>query len=252
MVVTPWTVVGEIDYNKLIERFGTKPVTPELLERIKMHTGTLHPSLRRGIFYSHRDLDIILDNYEAGNPFVLYTGRGPSGPPHLGHMVPWMFTKHLQDKFGVKLLFQITDDERLLLRQDLDESEIDHWIYVNALEVMALGFDPKNTEFIINIRHARKIYPTALSIAKRITGSTARAIFGFEGDTRGTVIFPRHPGCPLLHRDGEKRKTSSMSHTGRNRPRPILENDKRRSQQAGVPKAGTNTRQDSPGPHWRG
>lgn len=30
MVVTPWEVSGEIDYAKLIERFGTQPLTQEL------------------------------------------------------------------------------------------------------------------------------------------------------------------------------------------------------------------------------
>jgi len=35
-----------------------------------------HYLLRRGIFFSHRDLDWILDNYENGKPFFLYTGRG--------------------------------------------------------------------------------------------------------------------------------------------------------------------------------
>ncbi|MCK4399903.1 hypothetical protein KAV46_02875 [Candidatus Bathyarchaeota archaeon] len=34
-VVTPWEVKGEIDYDRLMERFGTEPITPELLERIQ-------------------------------------------------------------------------------------------------------------------------------------------------------------------------------------------------------------------------
>lgn len=34
-----------------------------------------HPLLRRGIFYTHRDLDEILNCYEKGQPFYLYTGR---------------------------------------------------------------------------------------------------------------------------------------------------------------------------------
>ena len=34
-VVTPWHVEGEIDYDKLIKKFGTEKISPELLERIK-------------------------------------------------------------------------------------------------------------------------------------------------------------------------------------------------------------------------
>ena len=70
-IVTPWEVSGKIDYAKLIERFGTEPITDELLQRIKKHTGELHHMLRRGIFFTHRDMNWILDEYEKGNPFYL-------------------------------------------------------------------------------------------------------------------------------------------------------------------------------------
>ena len=53
-----------------------------------------HHFLRRGIVFSHRDFDHILTLKEQGKPFYLYTGRGPSsGSLHLGHCVPFMFTK---------------------------------------------------------------------------------------------------------------------------------------------------------------
>ncbi|MBE0633302.1 tryptophan--tRNA ligase, partial [Candidatus Bathyarchaeota archaeon] len=148
-VITPWEVSGEIDYNRLVERFGTKPITHDLLERMEKHSGRLHFMLRRNIFYSHRDLNIVLDHYEAGGKFVLYTGRGPSGPVHLGHLIPWVFTKHLQNTYGCKLLFQFTDDEKMLIREDYDTDITNHWVYENSLDLMALGFDPENTEFLV-------------------------------------------------------------------------------------------------------
>ena len=74
MIVTPWEVKGDIDYEKLIKEFGTKHLDPKLLKRIEKHTGKLHHFLRRGIFFSHRDMDWILDEYERGNKFFLYTG----------------------------------------------------------------------------------------------------------------------------------------------------------------------------------
>ena len=44
--------------------------------------------------FSDRDLNMILDLYEAGEKFYLYTGRGPSSESlHLGHLIPFMFTK---------------------------------------------------------------------------------------------------------------------------------------------------------------
>jgi len=207
-VVTPWAVTGEIDYDKLIERFGTKRIDRELLERIRDHTGTLHMHLRRGIFYSHRDMDRILDEHEKGNRFVLYTGRGPSGPVHLGHLVPWLFTKHLQDVFGAKLFFQFTDDEKLMLRPEFNEADTWHWVYENSLDLMALGFDPDKTEFIVNLRHPEKVYPLAIQIAKKTTISTIKAVFGFTGDTStGLMFFPSIQAAPCFiesYRTGEQ------------------------------------------------
>jgi tryptophanyl-tRNA synthetase len=111
-IVTPWHVEGDIDYDKLIKKFGTEKISSELLERIKRITGEDYFMLKRGIFFSHREMNRILDEYEKGNKFFLYTGRGPSGHTHIGHLVPWMFAKWLQEKFDVNLYFQLTDDEK--------------------------------------------------------------------------------------------------------------------------------------------
>ena len=47
-----------------------------MLCRIERVTGVkAHPFLRRGIFFAHRDMVAILDAYEKGLPFYLYTGR---------------------------------------------------------------------------------------------------------------------------------------------------------------------------------
>lgn len=102
--VDPYNVAGEvgedgvvkaIDYKKLVEEFGTKLIDQELLERFERVTGHKpHRFMRRGIAFSHRELDVILDRYEKGEPFFLYTGRGPSSDSmHIGHTVPFEFTK---------------------------------------------------------------------------------------------------------------------------------------------------------------
>jgi tryptophanyl-tRNA synthetase len=122
-IVTPWDVKGQIaedgrqlaiNYDTLIEQFGTRRVDDALLERFEKLTGTKpHPLLRRGMFFSHRyvgifmtilkissicrdlsELGRILDTYEKGKPFYLYTGRGPSSDSmHMGHLIPFLFTK---------------------------------------------------------------------------------------------------------------------------------------------------------------
>ncbi len=80
-----------------------------MISRIEKLTGRpANHLLRRGIFFSHRDLNVILDNVEKGKPFYLYTGRGPSSSAmHIGHLLPFLFTKYvaiLPVHFNVQLL----------------------------------------------------------------------------------------------------------------------------------------------------
>ena len=120
--VTPYEVTGKIDYEKIVKEFGLSPIDNELKEKLEKYLKD-NFFLRRGIFFVHRDLDFILKEFEKGNKFYLYTGRGPSGETHLGHLIPYMFTKQLQDAFDVKLLYQLTDDEKFLFKQDLEIDE---------------------------------------------------------------------------------------------------------------------------------
>lgn len=188
-VVTPWEVTGEVDYDALIERFGTQRIDDALRDRIRRHTGEIHPLLHRGLFFSHRDMNWILDEYEKGNPFTLYTGRGPSSGIHLGHILPWIFAKWLQDKFRAPLWFQITDDEKYLFR-DFDKLEDSKAIgYDNILDIIAVGFDPKLTKIFIDTEYIRHLYPLAVQVAKRVTFSTAKAVFGFDESFNIGQIF---------------------------------------------------------------
>lgn len=201
-IVTPWEVSGELDYEKLIKKFGTSPLTEDLIEKLKNidPNNELHIMLRRGLFFSHRDFDIILKEFEQNKNFVLYTGRGPSGHTHLGHLVPWIFTKYLQDIFDVPLYFQITDDEKFLHKKKLSLDETINFTYDNALDVAAVGFDPKKTFFISDVAHDEAFYRIALEVAKKTTFSTVKAVFGFENSTNiGMIFFPAMQAAPCFY-----------------------------------------------------
>jgi tryptophanyl-tRNA synthetase len=199
MVVTPWEVKGKVDYERLIKDFGTQPLTSQILKKIEAHTDTLHLQLERKIFFSHRDLDTILDLYDKGTKFVLYTGRGPSGPIHIGHLVPWIFTLHLQQKFKTRLYFQITDDEKYLVNDERNLDETSNWSYENALDFIALGFKPEDTFIIYDTKDIDLLYDISLEVAKRITFSTARSSFGFQDSTNiGWVYWPAIQAAPCF------------------------------------------------------
>ena len=198
-VVTPWEVEGHVDYNKLMALFGTQPIDDAILARFKKLTGSIPLMLRRQVFFSHRDLNWILDRYEAGEKFVLYTGRGPSGHTHLGHLMPWIFTKYLQDAFGAELYFQMTDDEKFLQKDELSAKATRSFSYDNGLDLIALGFDPKKTRIFLDTEYARTLYPIALEVAKRVTFSAARAVFGFDASTNiGMVFFTSMQSAPAF------------------------------------------------------
>ena len=95
-----------IDYEKLLVKFGCSPITEAIKEKITALTGAKpHRFIRRNIFFCHRDLESILDRYEKRKQFYLYTGRGPSADAlHLGHAIPFIFTRYLQEAFDVPLV----------------------------------------------------------------------------------------------------------------------------------------------------
>ena len=195
--VTHWEVTGDIDYDELQRKFGTSPIDDEVLRRLSKY-GELHPMLKRGIFYSHRDLIPLLDSYDKGDEFMLYTGRGPSGNTHLGHMMPWIFNKWVQDTFKVPMFFQMTDDEKFLFK-DLTLHDTRNMAYENALDFIALGFDTEKTKIILDTECIKTLYPIALKVAKKVTFSTAKAVFGFENSSNiGQIFFTTMQTAPAF------------------------------------------------------
>jgi len=196
--VNPWEVKGEVDYDKLIKEFGVEKIDENILSRIKKRSKDLPLQLRRKVFFAHRDINWLFDEYEKGNKFFLYTGRGPSGPVHIGHLGTWMFTKWLQDKFDVDLWFQFTDDEKFWFNNKPME-EIQKWTYENMLDVIALGFNPKKTHFIIDTKHAGLLYPIAVKFADKINFSTVKAAFGFTNDfSIGQIFYTSMQAVPAV------------------------------------------------------
>ncbi len=196
--VNPYDVKGVVDYDRLITEFGIKRIDEKLLKRIKKIAGEVHPYLRRGIFFAHRDLEKLLDAYEKGEKFFLYTGNGPSGPIHLGHYSIWSFTKWLQDKFNVELWFQLTDDEKFLYK-DMTYEEIQEWTTENLKDVIAMGFNPKKTHVLIDTKHAGIMYPEAIKVAKKITFSTIKSSFGFtDSNNIGSIFYTAMQTVPIF------------------------------------------------------
>jgi tryptophanyl-tRNA synthetase len=188
-IVTPWEVKGKIDYDKLVKQFGVKLIDNSILKRLEKHTGKLHYFLERKIFFAHMYFDSILDDIEKKKKFYLYTGRAPSGPVHLGHLVPWIFCKWLQDRLDVPLLFQVPDEEKFFFKEDITLEDTKKWAYENILDIIALGFDSKKTKIFLDTEYAGHMYKYGCMVAKKTTLSTVKALFGLKDSNNIGEIF---------------------------------------------------------------
>ncbi|KAL1406242.1 tryptophan--tRNA ligase [Vanrija albida] len=226
--ITPFDVQGGvdadgketgIDYDKLADRFGAQKINPALLERFERVTGRKpHPLMRRGTFYTHREFDKILDRYEKGEPFYLYTGRGPSSDSmHMGHLIPFLFTAWLQDVFGCPCVIQVTDDEKYLLDRDAKKQQAlvkknpqdkrrpydilekyKEMGQANIADIIACGFKLDKTFIFSDLDYVGKeFYRNIVLMAKTITVTNSKGVFGFaDSDNVGMLHFAAVQSTP--------------------------------------------------------
>lgn len=196
--VDPYEVEGVVDYKQLIKKFGIEKLTQKQIKKIENIAGKSHHMLRRKIFFAGRDLDWLLKQHKEGKEIFIYTGIGPSGPIHIGHLMVWYFAKYLQDAFDAHLYFQFTDDEKFLYK-DLEYEEVQKWLAENMKDVAAVGFDPKKTHFIIDTKHADILYPQAIKVAKKITYSQVKSSFGFtDSNNIGSIFYTAMQTVPCF------------------------------------------------------
>ncbi|KYN94798.1 tryptophan--tRNA ligase, putative [Plasmodium reichenowi] len=203
--VTPWDVninnEEGINYNKLIKEFGCSKITENHIKRIeKLTNSKAHHFIRRGIFFSHRDLDFLLNYYEQHKCFYIYTGRGPSSlSMHLGHLIPFYFCKYLQEAFNVPLVIQLSDDEKYLFNQNYSLEYINTLTNENVKDIISVGLNPELTFIFKNTEYAGYLYPTVLSIHKKTTLNQSMNVFGFNhSDNIGKISYPSFQIAPCF------------------------------------------------------
>lgn len=210
--ITPWKVesVGGIDYAKLIEKFGTSRIDGELIKKIHRVTRyPVHKWLIRGLFFSQRDLEQLLDAYEKGEKIFIYTGRGPSNGMHLGHCVPFEFTKYLQDAFGAILVIQMSDDEKYYFRKEENPPKFyNDLAYENAKDIISIGFNPDKTYIFANSEEITKnpaLMKNVILMLGKVKGSDIEAIFDLTtsnakgpSNTIGQIVWPIYQSVPAF------------------------------------------------------
>ncbi len=192
--VTPWEVQGNIDYDKLVKDFGVTLIDSKIKNKLK----EAHPLIRRELYFAHRDFDKWLENYEKGKKVSVITGRGPSEKMHLGHLVPFLVAKSLQDQFDCEVFIPISDDEKFYVKENLSFEDSIKYAHDNIIDLIALGFKPDKT-FIFEDFVYTDIYKYAAQIAKKINYSTSKAIFGLKPENNiGWSFYPAMQAAHIL------------------------------------------------------
>lgn len=185
--VTPYRVAGDVDYEKLLARFGADALTDDQRQRFPDH-----PLVRRGSFYAGRDVEDFLDADEQS----IVTGIGPSGPMHLGHAMVFYFAKRLQDAFGARVYVPVSDDEKYWFK-DQTPAETTEYLRENLRDLLAVGFDPDLTRFVVDTEDADVVYPLATAFGNDVTHSTLEAVYGTP-ENAGQGFYPAVQTAHLL------------------------------------------------------
>lgn len=182
------------EYQKLIDQFGVTSIDASICERFERVTNhKIHPWIARGMVFAHRELDLILDDYEAKKPIFIYTGRGPSSDSlHMGHLVPLVLTKWLQDVFNAIVIVQIADDEKFYFK-DQEFDKIYNLGFENAKDIIACGFNPDKTFIFSNRNYSVELGPHKIihDIFKHVNINTLQSAFGLKSnDSIGQYVWP--------------------------------------------------------------
>lgn len=180
-------------FEKFVDRFGAKLIDDDLRKKLMVISKgeALHPFIESGLFYCHRDLNIIVDKYLDGKKFYLYTGRGPSSERmHLGHLIPFQMTAYLQRLFDVQVVIQITNDEKFLTR-DITLEEADRYAASNIEDIKKCGFIPEKTFIFTDTEYIGSLYRNILKLERKINLNQIMHVFGKTVDNNiGDVRFP--------------------------------------------------------------
>ncbi|RMD58234.1 tryptophan--tRNA ligase [Candidatus Woesearchaeota archaeon] len=188
MVVTPWEVKGEIDYNRLIEKFGLQKM-PKLPKDFD------HYLFRRNIVFAQRDFNLILDAIKKGRPFGMMTGLMPSGKFHFGHKLVADQIIFYQ-KLGARVYIAVADIEAYCTRKPDLESLRNLAIEEYLVNYVALGLKPENCDFYFQSERSSKgkrasaYYSLANMFSMNATFSEFKAVYG--------KITPSKMSCSLL------------------------------------------------------
>lgn len=180
-----------LDNEKLVKEFGASPIS-NLKDKPNFYT------FENELIYSHRDFDKFLLSLKKGEKCAIVSGFNASGTIHLGHKVVFDTNLYFQKEYGLTVFIPISDDESYVAGKVKSQEEALKNSLELAKELIAYGFDPKNTFFIIDQIYTN-IYNLAIKLSKKINLSEVKATYGYKNeDNIGLFFYPSVQSAHIL------------------------------------------------------
>ncbi len=177
------------DNKKLVNTFGASKIS-DLKDLPDFYT------FNNNLIYSHRDFNNFYSDLKKGVKSAVVSGFNASSTMHIGHMVVFDTNLFFQQKFNAKLFLPISDDESYVsLKVKTQEEALKNSIKLARL-MLAYGFDPKNTNIIID-QFYTNIYNLSIKLSRGITLSEIRAVYGHTPDQNAGMHF--YPAVQSAH-----------------------------------------------------
>ncbi|MFA5887411.1 MAG: tryptophan--tRNA ligase [Candidatus Nanoarchaeia archaeon] len=173
----------------LVEKFGAQAMS-DLKEMPEFYT------FQKGLIYSHRDFDRFMQALKKGEKCAIVSGVNASGTLHLGHKVVFDTNLYFQKEYGIPVYIPISDDESYVAgKVQTQEEGLKNSIEL-AREMLAYGFDPKKTYFIIDQIYTN-IYNLAIKLSRHVTMSEIKASYGYQMENNPGLFF--YPAVQSAH-----------------------------------------------------
>ena len=181
----------EEDNKKLVEKFGAGPIS-KLKDLPDFYT------FDKGLIYSHRDFDKFFHALKKGERCAILSGFNASGTIHLGHKPVFDTNLFFQKKYGIPVYIPISDDESYVAGKVKTQKEALENSIKLAKELIAYGFEPKNTYFIIDQIYT-DIYNLAIKLSRKVNYSEIKATYGYSPDNNiGLHFYPAVQSAHIL------------------------------------------------------
>ena len=180
-----------IDNEKLIKEFGAESIE-SLSQTPDFYT------FKTGIIASHRDFSSFFTAIQKGEKCAIVSGVNASGTLHLGHKAVFDTNLFFQKKYKIPVFIPISDDESYVTGKVKSQEESLKNSKQLAKQLLAYGFDSKNTFFIIDQIYTN-IYNLAIKLSKKITLSEIKATYGYKNeDNPGMYFYPAVQSAHIL------------------------------------------------------